>query len=106
MKSKRALAALIVLLLVAVTSVSLAQYGRGRGRGRDRDRDDFDRDDRAGVPMWENDEGFKNDVFTFVRIQYDSIGAAGAGGAEDEVAAAGARIIPTATTISPIDFSN
>jgi len=28
--------------------------------------------DRAGVPNWENDRKFKRDVFTFVRIQYDS----------------------------------
>jgi hypothetical protein len=27
---------------------------------------------RAGVPIWENDPDFKQDVFTFVRIQYDS----------------------------------
>jgi hypothetical protein len=74
MKNKRALVALVILLLVAVTSVSMAQRGRGR-RGRDRDYDDDrDRDPRAGVPMWENEEGFKNDVFTFVRVQYDSWG--------------------------------
>ena len=30
-------------------------------------------DDRAGVPEWENDPEFKNDVFTFVRVQYDSL---------------------------------
>jgi hypothetical protein len=72
MKNKRAVIALVILLLVAVTSVSMAQRGRGR-RGRDRDwDDDWDRDPRAGVPMWENEEGFKNDVFTFVRVQYDS----------------------------------
>jgi hypothetical protein len=28
--------------------------------------------DRAGVPNWQNDPKFKHDVFTFVRIQYDS----------------------------------
>ena len=36
-----------------------------------------DPDDRAGVPMWENDPEFKNDVFTFVRVQYDSYGGRG-----------------------------
>jgi hypothetical protein len=35
-------------------------------------------DDRAGVPNWKVDEHFKNDVFTFVRVQYDS--AYGGGG--------------------------
>jgi Domain of unknown function (DUF4159) len=75
MKRKRVLTIIIVVLLLAVTSASLAQWRRGRGR-RDRD---WDRDDRAGVPMWENDAGFKDDVFTFVRIQYDSWGGRGWG---------------------------
>jgi hypothetical protein len=75
MKRKRVFTIVIVVLLLAVTSASLAQWRRGRGR-RDRD---WDRDDRAGVPMWENDAGFKDDVFTFVRIQYDSWGGRGWG---------------------------
>ena len=29
-------------------------------------------DDRAGVPNWTVDAKFKRDVFTFVRIEYDS----------------------------------
>ena len=29
--------------------------------------------DRAGVPDWKVDERFKDDVFTFVRVQYDSL---------------------------------
>lgn len=35
--------------------------------------------DRAGVPNWEVDRKFKHDVFTFVRIQYDSFGGFGRG---------------------------
>jgi hypothetical protein len=35
---------------------------------------------RGGVPDWEIDENFKNDVFTFVRIKYDSYGGRGRGG--------------------------
>jgi len=31
-------------------------------------------DDRNGVPLWEKSEEFEHDVFTFVRIQYDSYG--------------------------------
>jgi hypothetical protein len=77
MNTKRALMLVTVLLLVAVTSTSLAQWRRGRGRNRG-DRDRY-RDDRAGVPMWENDAEFKDDVFTFVRIQYDSWGGRGWG---------------------------
>ena len=34
-------------------------------------------DDRAGVQDWKVDEEFKKDVFTFVRIEYDSYGRGG-----------------------------
>jgi hypothetical protein len=75
MKSTRALKFLTVLLLLALTGVSLAQWGDRRGRrGRG-----WDRDDRAGVPLWENDKGFEDDVFTFVRIRYDSWRGGGRG---------------------------
>jgi hypothetical protein len=30
--------------------------------------------DRGGVPEWKNDEQFKTDVFTFVRVRYNSAG--------------------------------
>ena len=36
--------------------------------------------DRASYPTWEIDSQFKDDVFTFVRIQYDSTGRARRGG--------------------------
>ncbi len=36
--------------------------------------------DRAGVPGWEADARFKDDVFTFVRVQYDSHGRGGGRG--------------------------
>jgi len=52
---------------LAVVGVTVAQY---RGRWRESE-------PRAGVPMWENDPHFKHDVFTFVRIQYDSWGGRG-----------------------------
>jgi hypothetical protein len=35
--------------------------------------------DRAGVPDWQVDPNFKNDVFTFVRIEYDSYRGGGYG---------------------------
>lgn len=35
--------------------------------------------DRAGVPNWQVDPKFKHDVFTFVRVQYDSYGGRGRG---------------------------
>ena len=72
MISRRAITIGVVLLLLAVTSASLAQWRRGRERSRNRD-------DRAGVPKWENEEGFEDDVFTFVRIRYDSGGGRGWG---------------------------
>jgi hypothetical protein len=34
-------------------------------------------EDRAGVPNWKVNERFKSDVFTFVRVQYDSWGGRG-----------------------------
>jgi hypothetical protein len=37
-------------------------------------------DDRAGVPNWKIDEHFPNDVFTFVRIEYDSYAGGDYGG--------------------------
>ncbi len=37
-------------------------------------------DDRAGVPDWENDPRFLEDVFTFVRVEYDSDWGGGFGG--------------------------
>jgi hypothetical protein len=77
MKQKRALTIAIVLILLVAAGVSLGQWGGRRSR-RDWDRR-WDRDDRAGVPMWENDERFKDDVFTFVRIRYDSWGGRGWG---------------------------
>ena len=57
--------------------VVFAQFGGGRGgRGRDRDRDFYD-DDRRGVPEWKNDKQFDKDVFTFVRVVYNSGGGRG-----------------------------
>ena len=52
------------------------QRGRGSSFGGRRDyggqRNYRGRDLRRGVPEWEVDEDFSSDVFTFVRIQYDS----------------------------------
>ncbi len=36
--------------------------------------------DRGGVPEWKNDERFKSDVFTFVRVRYSSYGGGRGGG--------------------------
>jgi Domain of unknown function (DUF4159) len=37
-----------------------------------RGRYDWDSEDRGGVPVWEVDEKFKHDMFTFARIRYES----------------------------------
>jgi hypothetical protein len=50
------------VLAAAAASVVMAQYG---------DRWDDRSDERRGVPDWENAQEFKDDVFTFVRIEYD-----------------------------------
>jgi hypothetical protein len=51
-----------------------AQRGRGRGWGRGISPDLLrpEEIERNGVPVWKNDEAFKSDVFTFVRIKYAS----------------------------------
>jgi hypothetical protein len=62
----------ILFLFFAIGSiVVVAQpyYNRGRERGLD----------RRGVPDWTPDEAFKEDVFTFARIEYDSYGRRGFG---------------------------
>src|SRR5436190_19708008 len=65
----------VVVLLIAAAAV--AQYRRGYGR-RDMSGGSVD---RGGVPEWKNDERFKNDVFTFVRVRYsDGYGRRGGWG--------------------------
>jgi hypothetical protein len=63
------IALVLVLLLVVVCGVSLAQRGWRR-----RSPTGGLPADRAGVPNWNVDERYKSDVFTFVRIEYDSGG--------------------------------
>ncbi|MGK0238281.1 MAG: hypothetical protein ACI92G_001746 [Candidatus Pelagisphaera sp.] len=53
--------------ILMLSAVGLAQSQRGRGGERSPP-------DRSEFPSWENDEEFKDDVFTFARIQFDSIG--------------------------------
>jgi hypothetical protein len=58
---------IVVLVVISVTAVSFAQRGRRRQWMIDPEMVD-----RNGVPEWENDKEFKDDVFTFVRIRYTS----------------------------------
>ncbi len=62
--TRAALPALLIALLFA-SGVCLAQRGWRNQSG-------VLPSDRAGVPNWKVDPAFKDDVFTFVRVQYDS----------------------------------
>ena len=66
---------IILLLCVLGASLLIAQR---RGRYREPPVTQINRGD---VPMWEIDKKFKKDVFTFVRIKYESSGYGGWGGA-------------------------
>jgi len=73
----------IVLALLAVMAitvgVSLAQQFQQFQRQRRPRPTATIPEDRAGIPNWKVDERYKEDVFTFVRIQYDSVGGRGRG---------------------------
>ena len=65
---------IIVATIFLVAGVAIAQF-RGRWRGP------IDISvDRRGVPSWEVDRNFPSDLFTFVRIEYDSYYERGGGG--------------------------
>jgi hypothetical protein len=71
MTRRRLTMAAVPMVLALVAGLALGQRGR-RGPRIETD------DDRRGVPDWKVDEKFKNDVFTFVRVEY-SDGAGGRG---------------------------
>jgi hypothetical protein len=68
---RRTLLVVVSLAAVAIATLGLAQrggYWGGRGYRS------YDPSDRRGVPDWEVDPQFKSDVFTFVRVRYNSWG--------------------------------
>lgn len=69
------IAVIFLVLLVVVTGL-YAQRGRFRGRNW---RDGI-ANDRRGVPTWEIDRQFPHDLFTFVRVRYESNGYGRGGG--------------------------
>jgi Domain of unknown function (DUF4159) len=79
---RRALRLLLIGLtaILLIGAVSFAQF-RGRGSGGGRWRRDVDPEtvNRGDIPLWENDERFKGDLFTFVRVRYSSYGGWGGG---------------------------
>lgn len=74
-RSRIALAVTVLLILAAGSAV--AQFGRFQYYGQNRMVGPDGRPERRGVPDWKVDENFKDDVFTFVRIQYSSWGGRG-----------------------------
>lgn len=62
----RSLLACSVALGIVVTAIAVAQRGRYRMSPR------RELVDRNGVPEWQINADFPHDVFTFVRIEYDS----------------------------------
>lgn len=64
----------ILVLALGLSAGAIAQFQRGRGsRGQVR----TEGIDRGGLPTWANEERFKSDVFTFVRVRYPSWGRDG-----------------------------
>src|SRR5262249_8858454 len=60
--------------------LAVAPGGAPGQRGRPRRMTPFgDGDERNGVPNWTVDERFKHDVFTFVRVEFDSSYGSGYG---------------------------
>ena len=68
MKS-RTVTVIVALLMLVCTAVALAQRGRFR-----RFYASDGRPERNGVPDWKLDPNFRSDVFTFVRVRYESYG--------------------------------
>lgn len=70
MKRSLCIALVALSVVVSLAAIGLAQRGWFRGRG------DINPEmvDRNGVPVWDNDEDFKQDVFTFARVRYSSYG--------------------------------
>ena len=75
MTRKRWVSLIGVLLIVFTTGAVFAQRGWYRERSIEVDRN--------GVPIWEVDKRFPGDLFTFVRVRYDSSGYRGGGWAVD-----------------------
>src|SRR5689334_23110666 len=68
---KRLTLVALACVMATVTGVALGQ------RWWRQSRPDMIPEDRAGVPNWKVDERFKKDIFTFVRVEYDSFRGGG-----------------------------
>lgn len=72
--AKHRIGSFAVVAVLAIAALGIAQRSRWSREFRP------ELVDRNGVPEWKNDEHFKSDVFTFVRIRYESYGGRGRGG--------------------------
>ena len=74
MKRKVTIVLSVIGVALAVATVSVAQFRDRRWRGDDDRWAESARHTRYGrdFPTWEIDEAFPEDVFTFVRVRYDS----------------------------------
>jgi hypothetical protein len=66
----------ILLTAIVLLPVAAVMAFAQRGRSQRFDTSQY----RNGVPTWETDPEFPTDIFTFVRIQYDSVSGRGWGG--------------------------
>jgi len=74
MTRRRLMLMVLPVVMLAISGVCLGQrFFRGPQSGEIPE-------DRAGIPNWKLDPKFKNDVFTFVRVEYDSYYGGGGGG--------------------------
>jgi len=74
-RQTRIASALVICGLLVATVTAVAQFDGGRGyfrRGRRNDEKVPLPSDRHDIPTWPVDPAFKSDVFTFVRIKYNS----------------------------------
>jgi len=78
MSRRTMLSVCTIAAAVTIATFAIAQRGRFRRESRPDFYDPRYRDsevvDRRGVPDWENDARFKDDVFTFARVRYSSYG--------------------------------
>ncbi len=62
------------LSLVTLQLLSTGLWAMQRDNWERRNRGQWNLDDRRGVPMWEHDQRFQHDSFTFARVIYNSYG--------------------------------
>src|SRR3954447_16278826 len=86
MRVRRLILLAIPVLLSIASGVAVAQFGPRRGP-----MSGMNMDPRRGVPNWTNDERFKKDVFTFVRVEYNSGGGGGGMGPQRPFGGLGQR---------------